>query len=126
MAVIVVADDEFLLAQMLADLLEDEGHEVFMAQNGRKALDLVRRRGPALLVTDFMMPMLNGMEVATEIRADPALHDLPIVLVTGAQGGIARDRSDLFDAVLDKPYSHDALLEVVARLLERGRGTGSP
>lgn len=119
MAVIVVADDEFLLAQMLADLLEDEGHSVLTAQDGRRALDLLRTSDAKLLITDFMMPRMNGLELAQEIRADEVLSDLPILLVSGAQSKIARQHTDLFNEVLDKPYSHRRVVELVAEMIGR-------
>ncbi|MFD1912989.1 response regulator [Halodurantibacterium flavum] len=117
MAVIIVADDEFLLAQMLADLLEDEGYEVHTAQNGARALELVRSHQPALLITDFMMPVMTGLELATHLRDDPLFETLPILLVSGAQGALAREREDLFDRVLDKPYNHLHLKQVVAEMV---------
>ncbi|API59974.1 response regulator [Tardibacter chloracetimidivorans] len=117
MALIVVADDEFLLAEMLADLLEDAGHEVLTASQGEAALRLVRERRPELVITDFMMPLMTGLELAEAIRDDPAVSDIPILLVSGAQGMIARERSDLFVDVLDKPYDNRVLIDLVARLL---------
>ena len=126
MALIVVADDEFLLAEMLADLLEDAGHEVLTASQGEAALRLVRERRPELVITDFMMPLMTGLELAEAIRDDPAVSDIPILLVSGAQGMIARERSDLFVDVLDKPYDNRVLIDLVARLLaDRTPGTGS-
>lgn len=117
MALIVVADDEFLLAEMMADLLEEAGHEVLTASQGEAALRLVRERRPELVITDFMMPLMTGLELAEAIRDDPAVSDIPILLVSGAQGMIARERADLFVDVLDKPYDNRVLLSLVARLL---------
>lgn len=117
MALIVIADDEFLLAAMLADILEDEGHETVLASHGQEALERIRSRRPALLITDFMMPVMTGLELAQAIRADKEIEDLPIILVSGAQGNIARAHGDLFAEVIDKPYRHEELLLAVERLL---------
>src|SRR3546814_3792414 len=95
MALIVVADDEFLLAEMLADLLEDAGHEVLTASQGEAALRLVRERRPELVITDFMMPLMTGLELAEAIRDDPAVSAIPILLVSGAQGRSEEHTSDL-------------------------------
>lgn len=116
MARILVADDEFLLAAWLEELLQ-EGHEVSVATNGDAALEEARRFMPDLLVTDFMMPRLTGSELATAIRSDARMRRMVIVLVSGAQGALARKRPDLFDAVLDKPYAFEALLSQIRRLL---------
>lgn len=118
---IVVAEDEFLIADMLVVTLEDAGHEVRSAANGAAALELIRIELPNLVITDFMMPLMTGLELAEAIRRDPKLQHLPIILVSGAQGAIARGRSDLFDHVLDKPY---ALNQILALADQAAGGTG--
>lgn len=118
MALIVVVDDEILLAELLADLLIGEGHEVVTAAHGRAALQSVRERRPALIIADFMMPLMTGQELAEAIAADPELSGIPIILVSGAQASIARRKNDLFAAVFDKPYQHDELIAAVRQILE--------
>ncbi|BAK65488.1 putative response regulator receiver protein [Sphingobium sp. SYK-6] len=115
MALVLVVDDEFLLATMLADILEDEGYEVETASNGQLALAAVQRRKPDVVITDFMMPTMTGLEFAEAVRADESLSDLPIILVSGAQGAIAREHPQLFQAVFDKPYANRNILEAVER-----------
>jgi CheY-like chemotaxis protein len=117
MALIVVADDEYLIVAILAEILEDEGHEVVMASHGQDALERIRARRPALVITDFMMPLMTGLELAQAIKADQEIADLPIILMSGAQGAIGRQHGELFAAVLDKPYKNEALLAIVNRIL---------
>jgi CheY-like chemotaxis protein len=117
MALIVIAEDEFLIADVVAMMLEDAGHEVVSAPHGAAALALVKERRPALVITDFMMPLMTGLELAQALRADPQLRSIPIVLTSGAQGSIGRAQPALFDAVLDKPYNETKLLAVVAAML---------
>ncbi|MBW9091970.1 response regulator [Rhizobium wenxiniae] len=117
MALIVIAEDEFLIQDVLAMMLEDAGYEVEAASHGAAALDLVRKNKPALVVTDFMMPLMTGLELARAMRADPALHAIPIILTSGAQGSIGRAEPQMFNAVLDKPYREDELLATIAKLL---------
>jgi len=117
MALILVADDEFLLADMLANFLRDEGHEVVTAAHGVIALQMIRERRPALVITDFMMPLMTGLELAQAIQADAALEGLPVILVSGAQGAIGREQGDLFAAVFDKPYDLQAMLVMVNKVL---------
>jgi CheY-like chemotaxis protein len=119
MAHILVVDDEVLLAVLLAGLLEDEGYHVETASNGQAALSAIQNQRPDLVVTDFMMPTMTGLELAEAVRSDGALADLPIILVSGAQGAIARQRPELFQAVLDKPYRNDAMLREVAKCIKR-------
>lgn len=113
---IVVAEDEFLIADMLVVCLEDAGHEVRDAPHGAAALELVRERKPDLVITDFMMPVMTGLELAEVLKAEEAFRHIPILLLSGAQGAIARERSELFDSVLDKPYAIERLLEAVDQL----------
>ena len=118
MAIIVIAEDEFLLADMLTSLLEDAGHEVRSAPHGAGALKLVRTHKPDLVITDFMMPLMTGLELAEAIRADEALLNIPILLVSGAQGDIGRAAPEMFNAVLDKPYTQAMLYGAVNQLLD--------
>ena len=122
MPLIVIAEDEFLLADMLAMMLEDAGYEVATAAHGKSALALVREKRPQLVITDFMMPLMTGLELAQNMRADQNLADIPSILVTGAQGSIGRANPDMFDAVLDKPYREAVLIRAVGDLV---RGEGS-
>lgn len=117
MAVIVIAEDEFLLADMLQVFLEDEGHEVSAAPHGLAALELIKTLRPAVVITDFMMPLMTGLELAQAVRADDVLSKTPIILVSGAQGSIGRAHPEVFDVVMDKPYGLDDLLAVVNRLI---------
>ncbi|MFC3212793.1 MULTISPECIES: response regulator [Novosphingobium] len=113
---IVVAEDEFLIADLLVVSLEEAGHEVHDAAHGADALKLVRSLQPDLVITDFMMPLMTGLELAEAMKADSALQAIPIILVSGAQGAIARSRADLFDLVFDKPYAMERLLTAVSEL----------
>jgi len=117
MALILVVDDEYLVAIMLADMLEDEGHEVLTASNGQLALDAIANRQPDLVITDFMMPVMTGLELAEALRGTSTTAAVPILLVSGAQGGIARGRPDLFDAVIDKPYQTTMMINRIRALL---------
>lgn len=121
MALIVIAEDEFLLSDMLESVLEDAGYQAVSATHGVAALNLIHERKPDLVITDFMMPLMTGLELAAAIRSDPMLEALPVILVSGAQGGIGRSHPEMFDCVLDKPYDIDRLLAEVAALLENGR-----
>jgi CheY-like chemotaxis protein len=125
MVKIVIAEDEFLVADMLVLTLEEAGYDVRSAPHGAGALELIRAERPDLLITDFMMPLMTGLELAEALRADPATQAIPIILVSGAQGWIGRGRADLFDRVLDKPYSLTEIVDVAAALLD-GQGTVTP
>jgi CheY-like chemotaxis protein len=116
MATIVVVDDESLLTDSLKFLLENEGHAVHVASNGRQALDLIARVRPAVVVTDLMMPVMSGLELAASLRADE--HSgarLPIILCSAAPHAIEEKDRHLFSILLQKPCPPAELLRVVAR-----------
>ncbi|WP_256345401.1 PleD family two-component system response regulator, partial [Pseudomonas sp. F1002] len=68
MTTILVVDDEYLIADILGYALEDEGYMVVKASNGQKALEVLERERPALIITDFMMPVMDGQEFAEAVR----------------------------------------------------------
>lgn len=117
MSTILVVDDEYLIADILSFALEDEGFMVVTASNGRKGLEVLDRERPALIITDFMMPVMDGLEFASAVRALPSAGQLPIILMSGAQAHIGMQRSDLFDAVLAKPFDIDLIIAEVKKLL---------
>ena len=117
---ILIADDEEPIVEMLAAFVEDLGHTPLVAQNGQQALALAREDRPALIITDLMMPMLSGAELIRSLRAEAATHERaapPIVLLTA---GSARAASQLqVDALVLKPFDLDQLEQVIRRLLGR-------
>lgn len=114
---IVVVDDEAPLADIMASELEDEGYTILQAHDGLAALELVQRTGADLLITDFLMPGMTGLELARAIRSQDQFADLPIILVSGANGAVGRNHPDLFNAVLDRPYPAKRLVEQVEAVL---------
>jgi CheY-like chemotaxis protein len=116
MTTILVVDDEFLIADVLAFALEDEGYMVVRASNGRKGLDVFQRDRPALVITDFMMPVMNGLEFAQAIHDRMNGATLPIILMSGAQAEIARRHGHLFAAIFDKPFRVGDIVRAVVEL----------
>ena len=117
MTTILVVDDEYLIADILGYALEDEGYMVVKASNGQKGLEVLERERPALIITDFMMPVMDGLEFANAVRTLPSANHLPIILISGAQAHLGMERSDLFDAVLVKPFNIEGILATVRDLL---------
>ena len=107
---ILVVDDERSIAELLAELLEGTGYDVFVASNGRTALAIARREHPALVLTDLMMPGLDGAEFVRRLRASPITHDIPVVMMSSI-----RPNLEALDNVpfLPKPFDLDDVLDVV-------------
>lgn len=117
MTTILIVDDEYLIADILGFAMEDEGYMVVKAGNGRKALEVLDRERPSLVITDFMMPVMDGLEFARAVRQRSAFADLPVFLMSGAQGSIGRASPDLFNVVFDKPFDiNKVIFEVVKHI----------
>src|SRR6266700_2656088 len=116
MARILVVDDEPDERFLLRRMFEREGYEVLDASDGAAALAIVRESPPDLILTDMMMPVMDGAELIRRLRCEPATAGTPILAASGAShlAGAA-------DAVVQKPYSWQQLVAAAGDLLE-GRG----
>lgn len=114
---ILIAEDEYGLAEVLAQLMSDRGHEAQLAVNGAAALERMAERRPDLLLLDLMMPLLDGIGLLRRMRADPRLAPIPVILMTAQPGEIPPDITAIVQGVLPKPFTPDALLGTVDRLL---------
>ncbi|TXI90257.1 Response regulator [Cupriavidus sp. H19C3] len=122
MATVVVIDDETMNADALAFMLAAEGLTVRTAADGAAGLSLIGEVMPDVVITDFMMPVMTGLELARALRADPALAHIPLILLTAAQAEIGRRHPDLFDVVFEKPCWPKEIVAAVRRLIERQKG----
>lgn len=115
---ILIADDEEPIADLLAAFVTDLGYTPLMAQNGQQALKQARERWPALLITDLMMPILNGADLIAALRAEATAQGRaspPIVLLTaGSMRAVSHLR---VEAMLAKPFDLDQLERVIHQLL---------
>ena len=112
MANILVVEDNDDVREMMAVTLELEGHEVSTAINGRDALTKLRQgHRPCVILLDLMMPVMNGWEFRQEIENDPALKEVPVVIISAATAELIHKTEAA--AYLPKPLNMDQLLHVV-------------
>jgi DNA-binding response OmpR family regulator len=109
---ILIVDDEFGLAEMLCDMLRDYNYEVSVAINGRLALDILKERPIGLVITDMMMPVMDGAELASAIRESETYRHIPIVMMTSLPSAMPHQTA-LFHTVLRKPFTPELLLRTV-------------
>lgn len=116
---ILIVDDEPNIASMLADVLTDAGYDIDTADNGRDALDAVHRDPPDLMLLDVQMPVLDGFEVASRLKADPATASIPIIMLSAMQGRGARvvGLESGAEEYLSKPVDRAELLARIRNLL---------
>jgi CheY-like chemotaxis protein len=121
-ALILVVDDEYSIAEVLEAALADAGHEVVTAMNGRQGLERLRERRPDLVLLDFMMPVMDGPAVLKAIRADPAQRDIPAIVMSSLpEGVVAEAAKGTYTAFLRKPFRLAAVVDVVNAALKRKR-----
>ena len=123
---ILVTDDEPNIVRLIQVNLERQGFQVETANNGAQALEKIRANRPDLLVSDVMMPEMDGFELLSNIRRDPVLENLPVIMLTAK----AQDRDVLegdtrgADMYLTKPFNPIELVTFAKRLLQSGNDDG--
>jgi len=115
MALILVIDDQEIVRITVKRILASAGHDVVEAESGDAGIALYRERGPALVLTDLLMPDKPGGETIAELRESGATAK--IVAMSGGDGlDLARELGA--DEVLEKPFRADALLAMVKKLID--------
>jgi chemosensory pili system protein ChpA (sensor histidine kinase/response regulator) len=118
--VVVVADDSISVRKFVGRILEKAGYSVKLASDGMEAAELIAQVGCHLLVTDIEMPRMNGYELMTHLRQDPATRRIPVLVVTSRAGAKHRERAMKEGAAsfLTKPVQEEQLLTVVEELMD--------
>lgn len=114
---VLIVDDEFGLADITADLLREAGYDVVLAINGKLGLASLAARHADIVLTDLMMPVMDGPEMIRRMRAEPTLARIPAILMTALPEAVPSGEGAKHDAVLVKPFSMAELLAVIHRLL---------
>lgn len=120
---ILVVEDEDALATLLKYNLDKEGHRVVVASDGEEALMLIDERQPDLIVLDWMLPKVSGIEVCRRLRAKPETKNLPIIMLTarGEESDRVRGLDTGADDYIVKPFSMSELAARVRAVLRRIR-----
>jgi two-component system, OmpR family, alkaline phosphatase synthesis response regulator PhoP len=116
---ILVADDESHILHVVSLKLRNAGFEVLTAADGQEALELALTERPDLLITDYHMPQLSGLELCRKLKHDPITAKIPAIMLTAR--GYDLDLKDTQDSgilrMLSKPFSPRALLTTVNEVL---------
>jgi two-component system phosphate regulon response regulator PhoB len=120
---ILVVEDEAALVTLLRYNLEREGFEVIEAKDGEEALLLARERKPDLVLLDWMLPLLSGIEVCRQLRRLPETRSVPIIMLTarGEEGDKLRGLDSGADDYVTKPFSPSELIARVRAVMRRAR-----
>ncbi len=115
---ILVIDDEQAILDMLEEILQDEGYTVLLAEDGQVGLERTLDVQPDLILSDLMMPVMDGRTFCRHLRAESHTVQIPLILMSAAYRPHA---DDAFDAVLAKPFDIRDVIELIRAQLD-----GSP
>jgi CheY-like chemotaxis protein len=123
---ILIAEDNPVNRELLRELLEMEGYEVFEACHGQEALDIIGEVRPDLLILDLDMPVLDGLGTVRKLRADALWAGLPMLAATAyaMRGDREMTLEAGFDGYISKPIHPGQLKEEIGRLLDMRNGEG--
>src|SRR5688500_9869850 len=116
---ILVADDESHILHVVSLKLKNAGYRVLTARDGQEALEMAQQEKPDLLITDYHMPQLSGIELCRKLKQDPATSNIPAIMLTAR--GYELEPADTENSgilrMLSKPFSPRHLLSTVEEVL---------
>jgi CheY-like chemotaxis protein len=116
---VLVVDDEIHIVHVVAIKLRNNGFEVITAVNGAEAFELACSEKPDVIVTDFQMPVMTGLELVEKIRQNEEIKDIPVILLTARNFAIEDEqkRNLQISDCLSKPFSPKELLRSIQDIL---------
>ncbi|MCE5186326.1 MAG: response regulator [Planctomycetaceae bacterium] len=116
-----IVDDEFHIVQVMAIKLRNNGYDVVTAENGSEAYRCACESRPDIIVTDFQMPIMSGLELIEKLRQNPQTADTPVIMLTARGFAIDEDQKQRLRiaACLSKPFSPREVLQTVEETLKQ-------
>jgi len=116
---VLVVDDEIHIVHIVAIKLRNNGYEVISADNGAEALELALREKPDIVVTDYQMPVMTGLELVEQLRQHDQTKDIPVIMLTARSFAIEQEQQDALQIseCLGKPFSPRELLGNIEDIL---------
>lgn len=125
-AQVLIVEDETALVELLRYNLEKEGFRVTSATDGEEALSAIAENPPDLVILDWMLPLVSGLEVCRQIRRKPETRELPVIMLTarGEEADRVRGLEGGADDYISKPFSPSELVARVRAVMRRARPAG--
>jgi DNA-binding response OmpR family regulator len=117
-ATVLIVEDEFAIADLLEMALTDEGYRVVRAANGRQGLERLAEDWPDLVISDFMMPVLDGAGFIQAMRQSERQRAIPIIIMSSMPEANVHARIDNYAAFVRKPFQIAALMRLIAIILQ--------
>jgi CheY-like chemotaxis protein len=122
MVTVLIVEDEFAIADLLETVFADEGYRVLTAANGRQGLErLVEGPRPDLVISDYMMPVLDGAGLLRAMRETEAHRDIPCIVMSSMPEANVRERIDGYTAFVRKPFQLATVIQLVATIFSASR-----
>lgn len=114
-----VVDDEIHIVQVVAIKLRNNGFDVRTAENGSVALECVKAEKPDIIITDFQMPVMSGLELIENLRSDPETAGIPVIMLTARGFAIESETKERLKIAecLSKPFSPREVLQCIEETL---------
>lgn len=116
---VLVVDDEIHIVHVVAIKLRNNGYEVIIAENGAEAFDKACREKPDMIVSDYQMPIMTGLELVTKLRQCEETRDIPVIMLTARNFAIEDEQQKelQISECLSKPFSPKELLRSIEDIL---------
>ncbi len=115
---ILIIEDEYDIASTMELSLEMDDHEVRLTSNGREALNVLENEAlPHLIISDIMMPIMDGYEFTRELRENKRFSNIPLILTSAAQLNQSLVNKKDYQAFLKKPFDLENFLETVSKIV---------
>ena len=115
-----VVDDEIHIVQVVAIKLRNNGYDVTTAENGKVGLELAIQIKPDIVITDFQMPVMTGLEMVENLRQQPETADIPVIMLTARGFAVEEENRESLkiSAFLSKPFSPREVLKTIEETLQ--------
>jgi len=116
---VLVVDDEIHIVHVVAIKLRNNGYEVVSADNGAEAFELACKEKPDIVVTDFQMPVMTGLELVEKLRQREETRDIPVIILTARNFAIPEEQQEelRISGCISKPFSPKELLGNIEDIL---------
>lgn len=116
---VLVVDDSPMIRRIVAQILQESGYAVLLAENGKRGCDLAKEHQPDLVLMDVEMPLMDGIEATGRLKADPATNRIPVLIFTslGSEEDINRAREAGCSGFMNKPICKDELETTIRAIL---------
>ena len=117
-----VVDDEFHIVQVVSIKLKNNGFDVITAENGSDGYDLAVQELPDIIISDYQMPVMSGVEMIEKLRQNPDTANIPVIMLTARGFAIEDDQKEQLrvSACLSKPFSPREVLATIEEVLRQG------